>query len=48
MRGTAAWAIGKIGGPLAEEALSKAYEQESDEDVLREIEKGIKLLNVSL
>lgn len=48
MRGTAAWAIGKIGGPLAEEALSKANEEERDEDVLREIAKGIKLLNVSL
>lgn len=47
MRGTAAWAIGKIGGPLAEEALSKAYEQEVDEEVLREIEKGIKLLKVN-
>ncbi len=46
MRGTAAWAIGKIGGPLAEEALSKAYEQEVDEEVLREIEKGLQLLNV--
>lgn len=48
MRGTAAWAIGKIGGPLAEEALSNAYDKEQDEEVLHEIEKGIQLLNISL
>lgn len=46
MRGTAAWAIGKIGGPLAEEALLAAREKESDSDVLAEIEKGLLLLEV--
>ncbi|HWL23390.1 MAG TPA: tRNA epoxyqueuosine(34) reductase QueG [Ureibacillus sp.] len=46
MRGTAAWAIGKIGGPLAENALLSALEVEKDEQVLSEIEKGLKLLTV--
>ena len=46
MRGTAAWAIGKIGGPLAEVALMGAQEEEKDEQVLSEIEKGLKLLTV--
>lgn len=44
MRGTAAWAIGKIGGEDAEEALRKALVVEQDEEVLCEIEKGLKLL----
>lgn len=42
LRGTAAWALGKIGGTKAEEELLKAKEQESDEEVLKEIEKGLK------
>lgn len=45
MRGTAAWAIGKIGGPNAEAALQRAAIAENDEEVLREIEKGLKLLD---
>lgn len=44
MRGTAAWAIGKIGGYDAEQALLKAREKETDEEVLKEIEKGLTLL----
>ncbi|TSI03994.1 tRNA epoxyqueuosine(34) reductase QueG [Lysinibacillus sp. BW-2-10] len=44
MRGTAAWAIGKIGGPDAEAILLKAQEKETNEDVLCEIEKGLALL----
>lgn len=44
MRGTAAWAIGKIGGSDAEQALLKAREKETDEEVLKEIEKGLTLL----
>lgn len=44
MRGTAAWAIGKIGGPLAENALRTALEIEKDEEVLSEIKKGLLLL----
>ncbi len=46
LRGTAAWAIGKIGGPNAEAALRVALEAEKDEEVLREIDKGLKLLGV--
>ncbi|HWK21665.1 MAG TPA: tRNA epoxyqueuosine(34) reductase QueG [Ureibacillus sp.] len=46
MRGTAAWAIGKIGGPEAETALLKACEVEKDEAVLQEIDKGLKLLKM--
>ncbi|RUL46513.1 tRNA epoxyqueuosine(34) reductase QueG [Lysinibacillus antri] len=44
MRGTAAWAIGKIGGPDAEAILLKAQEKETNKDVLCEIEKGLALL----
>ena len=44
MRGTAAWAIGKIGGPLAEDALLNALEREKDEAVIHEIHKGMRLL----
>lgn len=46
MRGTAAWAIGKIGGADAEEALREAQQAEQDSEVLAEIEKGLKLLTV--
>jgi epoxyqueuosine reductase len=42
MRGTAAWAIGKIGGNTALDALYKAKTNEKDEGVLREIEKGLR------
>jgi epoxyqueuosine reductase len=41
LRGTAAWAIGKIGGEAAKEALEKANEIESDPDVKVEINKGL-------
>ena len=37
VRGHAAWALGRIGGPEASAALSMAANTESDEDVLREI-----------
>lgn len=42
IRGTAAWAIGKIGGDEAYTALQAAREKEKDEEVLVEIEKGLK------
>lgn len=45
LRGTAAWAIAKIGGEKAREALILAKEKESDSAVKEEIEKGISLLN---
>ncbi|WP_299090466.1 tRNA epoxyqueuosine(34) reductase QueG [uncultured Metabacillus sp.] len=41
IRGTAAWAIGKIGGNDVAEELHQAYEKEMDEDVKKEIKKGI-------
>jgi epoxyqueuosine reductase len=41
IRGTAAWALGKIGGDEAKEALERAKEQEENPEVLREIEKGL-------
>lgn len=42
IRGTAAWAIGKIGGDQAAAVLQTAREKENDEEVLIEIEKGLK------
>lgn len=44
IRGTAAWALGKIGGPGATEALEQAKAREQDPDVQREIAKGQALL----
>ncbi|MFJ7952216.1 tRNA epoxyqueuosine(34) reductase QueG [Lysinibacillus sp. NPDC096418] len=42
IRGTAAWALGKIGGNVAEAALHTAKNKEQDEEVLVEIDKGLK------
>lgn len=44
IRGTAAWALGKIGGEGVAQAIKKAQERENDEQVLREIAKGLKML----
>ncbi|RDU35275.1 tRNA epoxyqueuosine(34) reductase QueG [Neobacillus piezotolerans] len=44
MRGTAAWALGKIGGADASFILEKARAVEKDADVLAEIEKGISMI----
>ncbi|ATP41819.1 tRNA epoxyqueuosine(34) reductase QueG [Solibacillus sp. R5-41] len=44
IRGTAAWAIGKIGSEDANEALLAAQIKEQDEEVLAEIEKGLAML----
>jgi epoxyqueuosine reductase len=41
LRGTAAWAIGKIGGEAAKVALEKAKDIETDPDVKVEINKGL-------
>lgn len=41
IRGTAAWAIGKIGGDDTVSVLKEAREKETDEEVLAEIEKGL-------
>jgi epoxyqueuosine reductase len=44
MRGTSAWALGKIGGQEAEEALKYQIEKEADPEVLEEIQKGLHLM----
>ncbi|MFE8696182.1 tRNA epoxyqueuosine(34) reductase QueG [Cytobacillus sp. FJAT-53684] len=47
MRGTAAWALGKIGGETAQLALEKAQEKETDEEVLIEISRGLRFFTES-
>lgn len=44
IRGTVAWAIGKIAAPEAEEILLTALQHEQDPEVLNEIDKGLTLL----
>ncbi|MFY4774055.1 tRNA epoxyqueuosine(34) reductase QueG [Metabacillus sp. RGM 3146] len=44
IRGTAAWAIGKIGGEESKVRLERAMEAEKDEAVIAEIEKGMAFL----
>jgi epoxyqueuosine reductase len=44
-KGTAAWALGKIGGDQAFSALMEASERETDLAVQREIEKGLNYFN---
>ena len=45
IRGTCAWALGKIGGEEAKEALLAVRNREEDEEVLKEIEKAIEILS---
>jgi epoxyqueuosine reductase len=45
LKGTAAWALGKIGGETAISVLEQAKETETDEEVRREIEKGLQMNN---
>jgi len=45
IRGTSAWAIGKIGGDEAYLALQHAQAEEQDQEVLQEIEKGLHMQN---
>lgn len=45
IRGTAAWALGRIGDEKAVEILEKAKQKEKDEQVLHEIEKGLDMLS---
>jgi epoxyqueuosine reductase len=47
IRGTAAWAIGKIGGSIAKEELEQALENEQDSEVLEEIGKGLMFQKVT-
>ncbi|MGP4073574.1 tRNA epoxyqueuosine(34) reductase QueG [Piscibacillus sp. B03] len=44
IRGTAAWAIGKIGRHDARDMIEKAKAKEQDEDVLFEMDKGLEFL----
>ncbi|WP_108671886.1 tRNA epoxyqueuosine(34) reductase QueG [Peribacillus acanthi] len=44
IRGTAAWAVGKIGGKRAKDALYAAKVKEEDSEVLVEIEKGLQMV----
>ncbi|MGG7621939.1 tRNA epoxyqueuosine(34) reductase QueG [Bacillus coreaensis] len=44
LRGTAAWAIGKIGGAEALDALNNAKQKEEDQEVLDEINKGLSFI----
>ncbi len=43
IRGTAAWAFGKIGTPNSKLIIEQAMEKEEDEGVLEEMQKGIAL-----
>ncbi|MGR5986328.1 HEAT repeat domain-containing protein [Bacillus cytotoxicus] len=44
IRGTAAWALGKIGGDGVGVAIERAMEREKDEEVLHEMKRGLELL----
>ncbi|CAG9621817.1 tRNA epoxyqueuosine(34) reductase QueG [Sutcliffiella rhizosphaerae] len=44
IRGTAAWAVGRIGNPNYQEALETFKHSEKDEQVLEELDKGISML----
>lgn len=46
IRGTAAWALGKIGTKKAREAIKRALIKEKDERVIVEMEKGLELKKV--
>ncbi|CAI9392550.1 MULTISPECIES: tRNA epoxyqueuosine(34) reductase QueG [Bacillaceae] len=48
IRGTAAWALGKIGGDESMTALQTANQQEEDQEVLQEIEDALQRLSHSL
>jgi len=45
IRGTAAWALGKIGTKKAYEAIEQSLKTETDEQVIVEMEKGLELIN---
>lgn len=44
IRGTAAWALGKIGGEDSHQALKNALQDEKEEEVRAEIEKGLSII----
>ena len=43
-RGVAAWALGRLGGRVAKEALSKALKEEKEKEVREEIEQALRTL----
>ncbi|WP_221568788.1 tRNA epoxyqueuosine(34) reductase QueG [Alkalihalobacillus sp. TS-13] len=45
IRGTAAWALGKIGGSEAEHVLKSAKERENDENVLAEVNRSLDMID---
>lgn len=45
MRGTSAWSLGKIGTNRAYEAIEKALQKEKDEQVIKEMKKGLAFRN---
>jgi epoxyqueuosine reductase len=45
IRGTAAWALGKIQGDQAEKALKRAKERENDAEVLGEIDRSLNMID---
>lgn len=45
LRGTAAWALGKIGGEKAEQTLREAMRRETEQSVKKELEKVLKSLS---
>lgn len=47
IRGTAAWALGKIGTEKAREAIEQALTKEKDERVFVEMEKGLELASIN-
>ncbi|WP_093132482.1 tRNA epoxyqueuosine(34) reductase QueG [Salinibacillus kushneri] len=48
IRGTAAWALGKIGSESGKTAILEAKEKETDESVLAEMEKGLEFFTAPL
>jgi len=44
MRGTAAWALGRIGGAEAENALKEAFSREEDPEAKEEIRRALQSL----
>ena len=46
IRAIAAWALGKIGGEEAQDALLRRKMKENDEEALQEIEKGLQFFTV--